>query len=564
VSFICFDTEDDSKELAEQVKAGVPGASMFNKRVTQIAAINGEGARYYNKGGPEGIADFKRWLLQQPDAYVYALNVGYDIGNLFGKKELDKLDTTQVGSRIISMKWGPKCFVDVFNIWPMSVKKLGQAFGLEKLETDDMANDKEYVFRDVEIIRKAMLFAWQFCEMLSLKNLSPTLGGLSVKVWKNWGGVNVHDSTKASREALFGGRVELFKVVSESNAVCWTDINSLYPSVMRRKFPGTLEDTGKELKAYGVAQVTIQVPKGPLPVLPFRQDSGRIVYPWGKFTGTWTIEEIRAAEREGAKILKVFQAYSTDEYIIPYGTFVDRLYKARQDSDSETERLFFKLLMNNLYGRLGSSGVIARTVWQTEKNKKLGIPYGDKVLIEYSMPLAEETNWSHAAYVSAYGRLELHKYLKLIGPERLIYCDTDGIFFDCPDVMLAMRATNWESMLDNGILPCSIPFPVSSELGAMKLERWVSSAECHAPKMYRAGKIYKAKGVPQRLAKEFIKTGHAEYDLPYKFREAATWFDRGNVKQLSVWRTVQKFRRSKYDRKTLTGNRFFPCQVNAV
>lgn len=540
MSFICFDTEDNSKELAEAIKAGKKGVSMFDKRVTQIAAIASDGRKYYNKGD---VPEFLKWLQRQPEKYIYALNTQYDLGNLFAD-ELDKIDVTMVGSRMIRAVWGRQQFLDIFNIWPMSVKKLGAAFGLEKLETQSMATDKEYVFRDVEIIRKAMLFAWEFCGHLDMNHLPPTLGGLCVKVWKNWGGENCHDSTELSREALFGGRVELFKPHSDTNNVGWTDINSLYPSVMRRKFPGPLEDTGTDMKEFGIAEVTVTAKQTDLAVLPWRKEDGRILYPWGKFRGTWTIAELREAEKHGYKIEKVHQCYSTDEYMIPYGTFVDRLYKARQASESDAEKLFFKLLMNNLYGRLGSSGCIGRSVWQTEKNRYDGVPYGEKVLVEYKMPLAEETNWSHAAYVTAYGRMELLEYMRKIGADKLIYCDTDSTIFDCHKR--------------------KIPFATGDALGQMKLVSWERDCYCYAPKMYQAGETWKAKGVPQRLAKEFITKGHAEYDLPYKFREAAAFYDRDNAKKLSVWRTIQKFRRSGYDRKILKQNRFYPCKVTAT
>lgn len=562
MSFVCWDTEDNSKELAAAIKAGKKGVSMFDKKITQIAAITSEGEHWYSKGNVEA---FIKWLSKRKEKHFYALNMQYDLGAMFANA-LDALDTTLVGSRMIRAKWGNKDFLDVFNIWPMSVKKLGKAFGLEKLETESMSTDKAYVFRDVEIIREAMLFAWNFCQPIGVDNLPPTLGGLCVKLWKAWGGENCHDSTELSRQALFGGRVELFKAHSDTDEVVWTDLNSLYPSVMLRKFPGPLEDCGTELKKWGVVDVTVKVKKSDLTVLPFRQDTGRILYPHGIIRGTWTVHELREAEKHGAQIQKVHQTYGTDEHQIPYGTFVNRLYQARLASNSEAEKLFFKLLMNNLYGRLGSSGKITRTVWQTEKNRYDGKPFGDKVLTEYQMPLTEETNWSHAAYVTAYGRLELLKYMRLVGTERLIYGDTDSVIFDGK----------------------KLPFETGSKLGQMKVveccsgcrSTWVNNGKdsccdspgrkplaiwpncyTYAPKMYQAGNVSKAKGVPARLAKDFIEKGHAEYDLPYKFREAVAFYDRGNTKKLAVWHSVQKFRRTGYDRKFLKDNRFLPCKV---
>lgn len=560
--FICFDTEDDSKELMEAGKSG------FDKRVTQIAAITAPGEKYYNKGD---VPKFLEWLRRRKEKFIYSLNIQYDLGNLFGD-EIDKLDVVMVGGRTIRATWGNKVFVDVFNIWPMSAKKLGKAFGLEKLETENMAEDKEYVFRDVEIIRQAMLFAWKFVDSLGLKYLPATLGGLCIKVWQNWGGENVHDSSELSREAYYGGRVELFKSHDDSGEIAWTDINSLYPFVMQQRFPAMLEDMGTQLTEYGIATVTMSQPKASIVTLPYRNAKERILYPWGKFKGTWTVAEIREAEANGARIEKVWQVMGCNDYIIPYSTFVNRLYNLRLESKSEAEKLFYKLLMNNLYGRLGTSGTIGRSVWQNDRNKYDGVPYGDKVLVNYNMPLSEETNWSHAAYVTAYGRIELLKYMRTIGATNLIYTDTDSTIFDCPGLSRSRQ---------------QVPFATGNKLGEMKLEQrcsvcgqkyvkedcaahdgkpldWWTGCETYAPKLYKANNVFKAKGVPVKHAEKFIKTGHAEFDLPFKMREAIRFFDRKNSRKLSVWRNVQKFRRESYDRKSLTDNRFFPCKVHAV
>jgi hypothetical protein len=409
-----------------------------------------------------------------------------------------------------------------------------------------MATDKEYVFRDVEIIRQAMLFAHQICAPMGIETVPPTLGGLAVKIWKTWGGENVHESSSITREALYGGRVELFKTCNDSNNIAWTDINSLYPSVMLRDFPGHCEPC-TDIPDYGVATVTIEQPETDIATLPYRDESGRILYPWGKLRGTWTVAELREAEANGARIVKLHEAYGTSETIRPYGTYVDRLYKARLASQSPAEKLFFKLLMNNLYGRLGATGKIFRSVYQSEKTRGQGRPYGEKTLLEYKMPLAEETNWLHAAYVTAYGRLELLKYLRLIGTERLIYCDTDSTIFDCP--------------IAPDMQTGALPFKVGSELGQMKLEAMERYCLTYAPKMYRTESTAKAKGVPKKLAQEFIATGKAEFELPFKIREAIAFFDRANSKELSVWRKVTKECRTGYDKKTLQNNRYSPCKV---
>ena len=552
MNFLCFDTEDNSRELLQAGKSG------FDKRTTQIAAITDNGDKFYNRGN---VKEFLQWLSTRKERFFYAHNLQYDLGNLFADN-LDALDVIMIGGRLIRARWKNKNFVDSFNIWPMSAAMLGKAFELEKLETDSMATDKEYVFRDVEIIRAAMLFAWQFCEQLEIKYLPATLGGLCVKVWKSLGGENCHDSNKLSRQAYYGGRVELFKVRNESDSICYTDINSLYPFVMQQSFPGVLHDCGKKLLDFGVAKVTVKVTRDAIQTLPFRNKDGRVLFPSGKFTGVWTVAELREAEKHGATIQAVHETLGTNESLRPYGAYVAKLYQARLESKNAAEKLFWKLLLNNLYGRLGSSGVITRSIWQTEKNKFDGVPYGEKILASYQMPLSEETNWSHAAYVTAYARIELAKYLRLIGSDNLIYCDTDSTIFDCP--------------------ARKIPFEVGTVLGQMKLESWETSCQTYAPKLYQIGNTYKAKGVPKHLAKTFIETRQAQFEIPFKLRESILFYDARtpsevvingrslptnrarNSKKLSVWRKVTKEMRSEYDKKRLIGNRYFPCNVNAV
>lgn len=552
--FLCFDTEDNSPEL---LKAGKSG---FDKQVTQIAARTASGAKFHNRGD---VPAFLAWLKSRKERYIYAHNLQYDLGNLFGD-ELDSLDCTLVGGRIIKAVWGKKIFVDSFNIWPMSAKKLARAFGLSKLKFD--VHSKAYVFQDVEIIRQAMLFAWGFVKSLKLSHLPPTLGGLCVKVWKEFGGENCHDSSELCRLALFGGRVELFKHRNDCKRVAYTDINSLYPSMMLKEFPGILEDCGNKLKKFGVAHVKIKVPKMDIPCLPWRHEDGRIFYPYGTLEGTWTIAELNAAKERGCRILKVYQCMGTNESIKPYGEFVQRLYQARIGSKSEAEKLFFKLLMNNLYGRLGTSGVIGRTVFQTEKNKYDGIPYGEKVLVKYNMPLSEETNWSHAAYVTAYGRIALLEYMEKIGASKMIYCDTDSTIFDCPSGKLPFRTGKelGRMKLIQRCSKCGGEFPHEKPCRNSKGFEFWQLCETYAPKMYRAGSQYKAKGVPKHLAQKFIERGHVEFDLPFKMREAIRFYDRNNSRKLSVWRKVEKRNKQNYDRKLLKGNRFFPRHVSNI
>lgn len=553
MSFICYDTEDNSAEL---MKAGKSG---FDKQVLLLVAIKSDGTKFVSRS----VKDFIAWLDRQEETTIWALNAQYDLGNLFSK-DITQFDSVLVGGRLIKARRKKHYYLDVYNLWQASVEALGEAFDLPKLPFDP--NNIEYAIRDVEIIVKAMNYTYSFCEEMGITNIPATLGGLCIKVWKHEGGQNCYDSTELSKEAYYGGRVELFKLQNDCPRVMWTDINSLYPSVMRGKFPGVLEDCGTDLPKYGVVKCDVVAPKMDVMVLPYRDEIGRVLFPWGKFTGVWTVAELNVAVDRGYKITKIHESMGTDECMMPYGGFVMAMYQRRLASKSPSEKLFYKLLMNNLYGRLGTSGVISRTVWTTEKNQNEGVPFGEKRLVEYSMPLSEETNWAHAAYITSYARLELLYAIEKVGVENMIYCDTDSTIFDCAG---------------------DIPFPISKDLGAMKIEQmcsgcltaWHKEERCtnggkpadywpscmtFLPKMYKVGNFHKAKGVPRRLARDFIDIGKVEFELPFKLREAIRFFDRANSRQLSVWRKVEKAKATTYDKKLLKNNRYFPKQIVAI
>jgi hypothetical protein len=85
----------------------------------------------------------------------------------------------------------------------------------------------------------------------------------------------------------------------------------------------------------------------------------------------------------------------------------------------------------------------------------------------------------------------------------------------------------------------------------MKLEDRGSKIKTFAPKVYSIDDVVKAKGVPRHLARKFVQEGYVEYAAPFKMREAVTFYERGNIKQLSVWRKVRKEMRTIYAKKNL-------------
>lgn len=559
LAFVSFDTEDNSCEL----QMARPDADSWpEKRVTQLAALSDNGRSFYGacndyKESRECVAKFKSWLGHWQNVICYAHNLQYDLGNLFGD-ELDEIEIRMVGTRLISAKWRHVTFMDSMNIWPMALKQVGKAFNLEKFAFD--SSSKKYVFRDVEIVRRAMRFARDMAAEFGAE-LPATLGGTAINIWKSMGGSNWHDCTVMSRDAYFGGRVELFSP-GGTGRILYTDINSLYPFVMTQPFPDDLV-TMNDVDGHGVARVTIKIPPQFIAPLPVRMDDGGIMYPCGKIapkkyevetdgrehqTGVWTCAEIReAVQHHGAKIVKVHEVFGSDRADYYYRDFVTKIYAKRKVEKDPARKLMLKLLMNNLYGQLGMSGIITRSLNRDKPTPhKVLSCYGKKVLAEMKMPLKAHVNYLHAAHVTSFARLELLKYLRMLADE-LIYCDTDSVIFWCKD---------------------EPPFPIGTELGQMKLEGEADKVEIIFPKTYHlsgfdtgegeAMEVWKAKGVRKDLAQQFIETGAVSFSQPNKLREAVRFYDRNNSRKLSVWKRVDKKVVSGYKRKVRKGDKFFP------
>ena len=584
-----FDTEDDSTRFSKsnQDHAG------FEKVCTQIAAIDARtNERFHyrpltNRKRKRGkyeetvwdVQPFLDWLDSRGSVSMYAHNLSYDIGNIW-RDRLDELDITMVGNRLVRAKWRKTLLLDSSNMWPMPLVKVGKSVGLEKLEFDEY--NPEYVFRDVEIVIKAMGVAEEIASQYGT-DLKSTLGSMAVAIWSGpvMGGGNWQCSIPCVREAYYGGRVELFRPEASGDNIYYCDINSLYPAMMLEKFPtaadmwfglDSMEDADRVMRdlkrpLYGVARVDLFIPMdtliGPLPVK--REGTGEVCFPVGPASGWWTVHEIRYALSRGTKLVKLHEAYGSQDGEDYYADFVRTFYRLRQEelnkeTPDEGKTLFYKLLMNNLYGQLGMRGSVTRSIHLTEEMvepdeegnlilMRDGIPFGSKLLTDVNIPLPDHVNYMHAAYVTSYARLTLMQYMDLVGAENLIYCDTDSLFFV------------WDKR--------DLPFPISTNLGEMKLEDKPSWVQCRSPKMYRyetvkKGRITKAKGVPKKMQDVFYDNGSASFWQPWRLKESIACMDRipdpddDELKILGVWRQVMKRVVSAYDKKRLVNGRYVP------
>lgn len=531
---------------------------------------------------------FREWCDNNQDdqPVVICHNLEYDLVNEFGSY-YPYLNLTYLKGRLIMAKYGHVTFYDSFNHFRMPLKKIGDAFGLKKLEFD--IHSEAYVTNDAIIPMKAMCFTRDYLESIG-GEIGATAGSSAVSVWLHLTEGEYLTGpldTPWLRAGYAGGRTEIFRCRAEGKllydhlnrpimveeeqsdgsvrmvhdreaSIKGFDVNSMYPYCMLSQFPMiTHEDKGID-KTKGMAEITVSVPRdhfvGPLV---WRDKHNRLVYPVGVFRGIWTYDEIRYAETIGCKVLKVHKSIGGNFCERPFDDFINLIYAKRKASSNPAEREVLKVILNSLYGKLASKNCITRVVSKYEMLKKNNPRIKDvqwidhnRGLLDFYTPQQRYVNVLWGAMVTANARILLTKYLRIVPPEKLIYCDTDSIY------------------VNDFELPCN------TELGGLKLEKSAKVMAVLQPKAYQLDDFYKAKGIPKPkksedgrilidYAKSFIEDGLAEFEAPIRFRESLRRVDvREGKSAPNRWVKRTKARKTAYTAKGLSGNRYFPPVIS--
>jgi len=286
------------------------------------------------------------------------------------------------------------------------------------------------------------------------------------------------------RMSYFGGRTEIFKMRGEN--LNYYDVNSLYPSVMfKNSFPvGTPTETNYFNKNdLGIAFCDIEMQDYlEYPLLPYRNEAKKLIFPLGSWKGWYTTPEIRKARELGYNIT-ILKGYVFEKQNL-FKDYISKLYEIKKNSDSgSVDYLTSKLLMNSLYGKFG----------QRREKQQYYINPVDKIGLEpldifEDIPVYTKKVESQAthilpaisSFVTSYARLELYKLFEEVQRKgkSVFYCDTDSV------------VTN--ALLHTG-----------KELGELKLEKEIDKGYFILPKMYalKCGdeEEVKAKGFPRKL-----------------------------------------------------------------
>jgi DNA polymerase elongation subunit (family B) len=345
------------------------------------------------------------------------------------------------------------------------------------------------------------------------------------------------------RKSYFGGRTEIFKMHGEN--LNYYDVNSLYPFVMLEKeFPvGSPYYTKSfNLWDFGIAQIEAIAPKDlKIPVLPYRTEDKKLIFPVGKIKGWYPTPEIQKAVEKGYKV-KILGGYVFEKKPL-FKNYIKRLYKLKKNSKKNSvDYMTSKLLMNSLYGKFGQRRI--KSQYFINPKDKIGLEPLD---IFEDIPIyTKEVNSKAchilpaiASFVTSYARLELYKWFEEVEKQEksVYYCDTDSIVTDA-------------------ILP------FGKELGELDLEQVIQKGIFVLPKMYaiktKNGEFVKCKGFPSGLFKyeDFEKALKGDYsNFTYSKEMFATPFEsmRRNKKVVSMIQFSRNVK-TRYDKRIVLSN----------
>jgi len=352
--------------------------------------------------------------------------------------------------------------IDTLNFFRQSLKAMGEAIGLDKIDIDlnDCDNDEllTYCRRDTEIVGKAVIELCRFLRDNNLTGFKHTVAALALSAFTQ--SFMSHDifidgneeRVAFTRESYFGGRTEAFFIGTRKKKRYLIDVNSMYPFLMyHHRYPTktftsiNTADVG-DLHAYCTkfcvtARVHVDTH---IPCFPVKID-GRTCFPTGRFTTVLSTPEIVYA-LDNDLIDRVDRVVLHESGYI-FKDYVEYLYTNRKrykKEGNESYQEFCKKLMNSLYGKFGQNS----PAWNKTNLRPRGYPGTWEVhdidighvikYMEINDVVFESTGDREsrdsfpaiAAHVTAHSRMYMQLMIDYLGREHVDYGDTDSLLID--------------------------------------------------------------------------------------------------------------------------------------
>jgi len=542
--------ESPNEFIAVDTESFIEKGSSYDKHTLRL----GEAIYCYKRLGIWHDIDFSfntkeefysfldRYVRKGTTIRVIAHNMAYDANLL----DIDKYMTSR---EMVIEQWvlepfivkafsenGSIKFLSSTNWFRRSLRDIGKAFGVEKMESPIFGNDvpdnvlRPYCHQDTKVLAEIIKGYTKWLRDNDLGNFADTISAQAFNAyrhkWMSEHSILLHRYPHVEaieRESYLGGRCECFHIGKIKN-VYKLDINSMYPYVMKYKtFPCKLIsgenfvnehviydaiDSGK----YIIAKCKINLKENSIGI---RRD--KLLFPIGKVITSLSSPEINyiLENPEIGEIEKIIGGSIYDHEKL-FSEYVDFFYKIKSTSKVESEIAMAKALLVSLYGKFGQREYLdmkeekdtdaVKAMIETgitsideilDKDRKL-INIGGKIyrLPEKSENSSVNANPAIAGGVTAYARCYLDSLIRLAGRENVYYTDTDSLF--CNETGMQ----NLTKYIDE------------KELGKLKMEEWIKKSgiyctdiEIFGAKNYGFLDTIKIKGI----RKDALKIGENRY-----------------------------------------------------
>jgi hypothetical protein len=317
---------------------------------------------------------------------------------------------------------------------------------------------QKYCEQDVLFLKTLFnLFYHKFKELDINMLSSYSVSSLSVKYYfkkykyiTNQVSCEIEDYT---RRAYFGGRCEVFGNPKPNTTILHYDFPGMYKICMQQKFPIGVPQFIVPSNFDKPGFYTIEYESNMyLPILPVKYD--KLYFVNGTNIGTFWFEEILLFIRHGGFVKKIINALVYPEYGYIFTDFINKI-DAFKTSDL-LGRYVTKMLINNLYGRLGmqAKNLSFDTIITNSDNLTEYIELENNLyLTKLNKQKINYTNVPIAAAITSKARIKLYENLYAIymwGGD-LLYCDTDSIIasFIKPPIGQTIGDINFDPTLPN-------------------------------------------------------------------------------------------------------------------
>ena len=421
------------------------------------------------------------------------------------------------------------------NFFKQSLESLGKNFGAEKLEMPlekDYEDYQQYIIdltdycaRDVEVLRKAWFYLFQFTQELGSITPGTTIAMSANRVYRRafkpnkkiQGTLHIPYISDIEQDAYKGGRTDAFFSGSPDGSVYKYDVNSLYPFAMLGDIPiryvqkAPINQLRNALEGYHsrflyLSDVTIFISEeSPYSFIGgegVKTEKGELIFPMGRYR-IWIWQPMLETLYKHGFIEEIHTTYAYNKAPI-FDDYVLTLYGLREQyklSGDKSRDLLVKILLNSLYGKFGQREYARWTEsddFEREIYRKEGVGierFSDMInneMVEF-LQIAEDLYCNHfsnelkpssnsvmsiAGFITNKARSILWDGMRTVldSEGNIYYCDTDSIFSSVPLP---------SEMVDN------------TALGKWKLEEILAGKDTEfvAPKHYLTDGKWTIKGI---------------------------------------------------------------------